>query len=135
MALDSRYDPQWPTISRTVRELFGQRCARCGYEGRGSDTPEERLQVHHIDENPQNNALENLIPLCARCHLQIEKEARLHAPGADFQLELFHETSYFHQMQEMRHQALRQAKQSPSPSVREMSDEEYEQYRDDWEHE
>jgi 5-methylcytosine-specific restriction endonuclease McrA len=27
-----------------------------------------RLEVHHIDGNPLNNALENLVTLCNFCH-------------------------------------------------------------------
>ena len=64
-----------------------------------------RLQVHHIDEN-RNNELENLIPLCAACHLKIEKEARLHAPYNAIQLELFENQSYMQQMKNMRQSAL-----------------------------
>ena len=64
------------------------------------------MQVHHIDENPGNNDLENLIPLCAACHLKIEKEARLHAPYNETQLELFENQSYMQQMKNMRQSAL-----------------------------
>ena len=64
------------------------------------------MQVHHIDENPGNNELENLIPLCAACHLKIEKEARLHAPYNAIQLELFENQSYMQQMKDMRQSAL-----------------------------
>jgi predicted HNH restriction endonuclease len=28
-----------------------------------------QLQVHHRDENRKNNALENLVVLCANCHV------------------------------------------------------------------
>ena len=64
------------------------------------------LQVHHIDENPLNNKLENLIPLCASCHLKIESEARLHAPNCEKQLELFEDYTYTTMMKEMRINAL-----------------------------
>ena len=80
MAIGQRYHPEWDTISRYIRELFDFYCARCGKDCRNSKNAESVLQVHHIDENPGNNDLENLIPLCAACHLKIEKEARLHAP-------------------------------------------------------
>ena len=44
-----------------VLKEFRNRCAICGrYEP----------QLHHIDQNPSNNAAENLIPLCPNCHLQ-----------------------------------------------------------------
>lgn len=31
------------------------------------------FEVHHIDENPENNNIENLISLCAICHSKIHK--------------------------------------------------------------
>ena len=106
MAIDQRYHPEWDTVSRYVRELFDFYCARCGKDCRNSITSESVLQVHHIDENPGNNDLENLIPLCSVCHLKIEKEARLHAPYNETQLELFENQSYMQQMKNMRQSAL-----------------------------
>ena len=105
MALDQRYHPQWEHISRYVRQLFNSHCAKCGEHCTDLALPEKRLQVHHIDENPANNALENLIPLCATCHLQIEHEARLHAPYQDQQLEFFTQHTYHTAMQAMRTRA------------------------------
>ena len=106
MAIDQRYHPEWETVSRYVRELFNFYCARCGKNCRNSKKANSILQVHHIDENPGNNDLENLIPLCAACHLKIEKEARLHAPYTVIQLELFENQSYMQQMKKMRQNAL-----------------------------
>ena len=106
MAIDQRYHPEWDTVSRYVRELFDFYCARCGKDCRNSKHAQSVLQVHHIDENPGNNDLGNLIPLCAACHLKIEKEARLHAPYNEIQLELFENQSYMQQMKNMRQSAL-----------------------------
>lgn len=36
-------------------------CPGCGYAG-------DHLEVHHIDGNPFNNSLENLVGLCHSCH-------------------------------------------------------------------
>ena len=102
MAHDSRYHPEWETVSRYVRELFNYHCARCNKDCRKTKNAQMVLQVHHIDENPANNALENLIPLCASCHLKIEGEARLHAPYREKQLELFEDHTYMSRMNEMR---------------------------------
>lgn len=44
----------------SVLKEFNHRCAICGTE---------RPQIHHIDEDPSNNELLNLIPLCPNCHL------------------------------------------------------------------
>ncbi len=46
--------------SEKVLKEFNYRCAKCG-----ADSP----HLHHIDEDPSNNALLNLIPLCPNCHL------------------------------------------------------------------
>lgn len=47
-------------IKDKVLKEFNHRCAICG-----SDRP----QLHHIDEDPQNNEITNIIPLCPNCHL------------------------------------------------------------------
>jgi hypothetical protein len=39
---------------------YNHQCAICGAA---------RPQIHHIDENPSNNKLENLVPLCPNHHL------------------------------------------------------------------
>lgn len=41
-------------------EAKGHECDACGSV--------ENIQVHHIDENRENNDLDNLVPLCASCH-------------------------------------------------------------------
>lgn len=130
--MDARYHEEWGAISRFIRELFNHHCARCGQNCRNARSREEQLQVHHIDENPANNDPENLIPLCARCHLQIEREARLHAPYADTQLELFEGKSYLLEMRRMRKQALAQYRGSREAGVRSLSPEEYEARLREW---
>jgi hypothetical protein len=51
-------------ITKQLREQvlaeFNHRCAICGTD---------RPQLHHIDEDPANNELGNLLPLCPNCHL------------------------------------------------------------------
>jgi len=56
MTHDSRYHPEWETVSRYVRELFNYHCARCDKDCRKTKHAQMVLQVHHIDENPANNA-------------------------------------------------------------------------------
>mgnify|MGYP001583000801 CR=1 FL=1 len=48
-------------IKETVLKEYKHKCAICG-----ANDP----QLHHIDENPSNNGIENLIPLCPNCHLK-----------------------------------------------------------------
>ena len=80
MAHDPRYHQEWPEISKYVRLLFNHHCARCGKDCSNPSNSRDLLQVHHIDENPGNNQLENLIPLCSVCHLQIEKRSPVACP-------------------------------------------------------
>ena len=127
MTLDERYHPEWPSISRYIRELFNQHCACCGKQCIPNNRPHDLLQVHHIDENPQNNAFENLIPLCAVCHLRIEKEARLHAPFSHVQTELFPET-YMTTLQSMRASGLKKYGGTPAFAPHALSQEEFEQF-------
>ncbi len=47
-------------VQDAVLKEFNHRCAI-----RGEDHP----QLHHIDENPENNDPMNLLPLCPNCHL------------------------------------------------------------------
>ncbi|MBC8257686.1 MAG: HNH endonuclease [SAR324 cluster bacterium] len=133
MSNDSRYHPEWSTVSRYVRELFNYFCARCGKNCRNTTHAEMVLQVHHIDENPANNVLENLIPLCASCHLKIEREARLHAPYHEKQLELFENRTYMSQMKEMRQKALAKFSSVNAPTVEKMDAETYEMKALEWE--
>ncbi|GIR61625.1 MAG: HNH endonuclease signature motif containing protein [Deltaproteobacteria bacterium] len=135
MAHDPRYHQEWPEISKYVRLLFNHHCARCGKDCSNPSNSRDLLQVHHIDENPGNNQLENLIPLCSVCHLQIEKEARLHAPHAHIQHELFEDSSYLESMATLRKEAFERYGQKQKNSISNMSDEEYEQYlnQKEWE--
>ena len=133
MGRDTRYHPEWSTVSRYVRELFNYYCSRCGKDCRNTKNAEMVLQVHHIDENPGNNDLENLIPLCASCHLKIEREARLHAPNHEKQLELFENQSYMSQMKMMRKSALAKYGATNKADISQMDAETYEIRALDWE--
>lgn len=41
-------------------------CSVCGW-----NEDEDCLEVHHIDENRDNNSLDNLIILCPNCHRKL----------------------------------------------------------------
>lgn len=57
------YDARWRKVRAMVlaRE---PRCRDCAAAGRVTLATE----VHHLDGNPRNNALDNLVPLCKSCH-------------------------------------------------------------------
>lgn len=59
------------TTARRIYELFGNatRCEKCGKEG--------RLDIHHKDENPNNNNLENLMCVCRSCHMKIHRPRKI----------------------------------------------------------
>ena len=67
--------------------------------------------------------------------MQIEKEARLHAPHAHIQHELFEDSSYLESMATLRREAFERYGQKQKNSVSNMSDVEYEQYlnQKEWE--
>lgn len=35
------------------------------------------IVIHHIDENPSNNEMDNLAPLCPNCHTQAHSDSKL----------------------------------------------------------
>jgi len=54
-------------------------CASCG-------RTDGRLERHHRDDNPLNNAPENVVVLCTRCHMEADgRLAALRARVADVQ--------------------------------------------------
>lgn len=60
------------TTARKVNELFNDNqdtCELCGKVG--------RVDVHHIDENPQNNNPSNLQVLCRSCHMKIHRSRKI----------------------------------------------------------
>ena len=52
-------------IKRTVRWLWHDRCALCDQKSKG-----RALAVHHIDYNPMNSRVGNLVPLCILHHMR-----------------------------------------------------------------
>ena len=73
-----RYPADWKEIARDVKEAAGWRCAACGKKcrepGEPFDSHTRTLTVHHIDHQPENCARENLVALCAPCHLKADAE-------------------------------------------------------------
>ena len=69
------------TITDQVLREFRHKCAICG---------RHEPQLHHIDENPSNNKVENLLPLCPNCHLQDSHDPT--APPDLFKIQLFRRT-------------------------------------------
>jgi len=55
-------------LRRYVWEFKNKKCEVCGY-----DEYDFCLDIHHIDKDPKNNKLENLIVLCVICHRKHHK--------------------------------------------------------------
>jgi len=51
-----------------VRERAGRICEVCG---KTEEDNGKRLDVHHIDEDKFNGALDNLLVVCMSCHAQL----------------------------------------------------------------
>lgn len=54
-------------LKATLQKEIGSVCPFC----KNKDV--EHFEIHHIDENPENNELSNLIMLCPTCHSKITK--------------------------------------------------------------
>ena len=74
----ARYPADWKAIARQVKEKAGWRCQSCGKQcrkpGEPLDTHQRTLTVHHIDHCPENCSPDNLIALCAPCHLRADAQ-------------------------------------------------------------
>lgn len=53
---------------RKAFNYYQNECSACGYKEHS-----EVLDVHHIDSNRENNAIDNLIILCPNCHAGITR--------------------------------------------------------------
>jgi 5-methylcytosine-specific restriction endonuclease McrA len=65
-----RDTPEWRRLRKRIKSRDRWRCARCGARERIGIW----LDVHHIDGNPNNNALSNLVTLCKTCHRVAQAE-------------------------------------------------------------
>ena len=55
-------------IVRYLREKFGSKCSKCGWNEVNPYTGKIPLETEHIDGNFRNNKEENLDLLCPNCH-------------------------------------------------------------------
>lgn len=81
----NRYPDNWDDIALAVKEKALWRCRKCCTQclrpGEGdrltrSERAVKTLTVHHANFTPEDNRLENLIPLCAPCHLSMHQRRR-----------------------------------------------------------
>jgi 5-methylcytosine-specific restriction endonuclease McrA len=70
------YHPEWEAISRAIRRRAKGQCELCFLEEGTRRVPTGGyivLTVHHIDGDRKNNDPQNLIALCQRCHLRLDR--------------------------------------------------------------
>ena len=67
---DNMRPDHYGTTTKNYREKafkeYSHECAVCGY-----NEDKDILEVHHIDENRENNEIDNLIILCPICHRKL----------------------------------------------------------------
>jgi 5-methylcytosine-specific restriction endonuclease McrA len=80
----SLYPDNWPDIAHAIKETADWRCSQCGKQcyRPGEPCPDRTrvLTVHHINHIPADCSAENLVALCAPCHLRAD--AHHHARNA-----------------------------------------------------
>lgn len=74
------YPENWKEIAAAKKEAVDWKCEGCGKQCRRPDEPfdthSRTLTVHHIDMDPGNCSSENLIALCAGCHLAAHRRRK-----------------------------------------------------------
>ena len=69
---NKEYDPNWHDIRKIIYERDNWTCRECNIKCKSKKHPDTKckIQCHHIDYNERNNNSENLITLCASCHMK-----------------------------------------------------------------
>lgn len=57
-----------PSLRRYILDVKELKCHQCGYE-----EYRQCLDIHHIDKNPSNNDLDNIVILCVMCHRKVHR--------------------------------------------------------------
>lgn len=77
----ARYPAEWERIAFAVKERADWVCQKCGKQcrrpGEPFDTHRRTLTVAHLNHVPEDVADDNLMALCAPCHLRYD--AKHHA--------------------------------------------------------
>lgn len=76
-----RYPDDWKEIAHRVKDKAGWRCQKCGIQcrrpGEPFDTHRRTLTVAHLNHTPEDCSEDNLMAMCAPCHLKYD--AKHHA--------------------------------------------------------
>ncbi len=64
-----------------------QTCQECDYDFKNPvDFDSRKMLVHHIDGDPKNSDLKNLVVLCSGCHMKMHKKGLKEFELEDFEL-------------------------------------------------
>lgn len=76
----AKYPADWVRIANAIKEQTGWRCEKCGKQcrtpGESLDTHRRTLTVAHINHVEMDCRPENLVALCAPCHLRYDGPRR-----------------------------------------------------------
>lgn len=76
-----RYPQNWKEIAYQIKEEAGWKCQSCGKQcrkpGEKFDTHKRTLTVAHLNHTPEDMSRNNLMAMCAPCHLRYD--AKQHA--------------------------------------------------------
>lgn len=76
-----KYPDNWKDISWNIKQSCGWVCQKCGKQcrkpGEPFDTHRNTLTVAHLNHEPKDIRPENLMAMCAPCHLRYD--AKHHA--------------------------------------------------------
>lgn len=74
-AIDPRgaYPADWPAIALAVKAAAGWRCVRCGVSHDPIPATGNSLTVHHLNGDKADCRWWNLLALCQRCHLSVQR--------------------------------------------------------------
>jgi hypothetical protein len=67
------YPREWREIANRVKAEAGWRCVRCGRPHDADPRTGNTLTVHHLTGDKSDCRWWNLLPLCQRCHLSIQR--------------------------------------------------------------
>ena len=74
----ARYPTNWKDIANAVKERAGWICQKCGKQCRKPsepfDTHKRTLTVAHLDHMPEHCTEDNLMAMCAPCHLKYDAQ-------------------------------------------------------------
>ena len=85
LAKVKKYPKEFRNIKHSAWARDKQICQECGYNFKDSvNTGSKKMATHHIDGDPKNNNLKNLVVLCSGCHMKMHRRSL-----KEFELENF----------------------------------------------